>query len=237
MIDERRAEPRYAEQRGVDQRVGVAVSTVIFGLQEHGGRTVLHLPLVRRVREPYLGAWALPGGPLDADESLREAARRTLADTTGLRPSHLEQLYTFGAVHRGGSAGAQDRVVSVVYWALVRTEIAATTRADANVAWFPVEALPPLAFDHDEIVGWAVKRLTAKLEYTRLSHALLPEEFTLGQLREVHEAILGRRLDPANFRRRVEASGTVAPTGAHQAGVRHRPPALYRSTAREELLT
>lgn len=217
-----------------EQPVTVAVSTVIFGLQEHGGRTALHLPLVRRVREPHLGRWALPGGPLHHDESLREAARRNLADTTGLRPSHLEQLYTFGAVDRGGSA---SRVVSIVYWALVRTEVAATTRSDEHVAWFPVDALPPLAFDHDEIVGWAVKRLTAKLEYTQLSHALLPDEFTLGQLREVHEAILGRRLDPANFRRRVEATGTVTPTGAHQAGVRHRPPALYRSTAREELLT
>jgi hypothetical protein len=190
------------------------------------------------VREPYLGRWALPGGPLRADESLREAARRNLADTTGLHPSHLEQLYTFGAVDRGGGdRAAANRVVSIVYWALVRTEVAETTREDEHVAWFPAEALPPLAFDHDEVVGWAVKRLKAKLEYTHLSHALLPEEFTLGQLREVHEAILGRRLDPANFRRRTEATGTVTPTGAHQAGVRHRPPALYRSTAREELLT
>lgn len=216
-----------------EQTVEVAVSTVIFGIQEHKGAAKLHLPLVRRVREPHLGSWALPGGPLRPEESLREAARRNLADTTGLDAAHLEQLYTFGAVDRGGP----QRVVSIVYWALVRTEVAATTREDPHVAWFPAEELPPLAFDHEEIVGWAVKRLKNKLDYTHLSHALLPEEFTLGQLREVHEAILGRRLDPANFRRRTEASGTVRPTGAHQAGVRHRPPALYRSTAREELLT
>jgi 8-oxo-dGTP diphosphatase len=218
-----------------EQPVTVAVSTVIFGLRAHHGEPALHLPLVQRVRAPHLGRWALPGGPLRPDESLRDAARRSLADTTGLDPAHLEQLYTFGAVDRGGTA--VDRVVSVVYWALVRTEEAARTRDDPHVAWFPAEDLPPLAFDHDEIVGWAVKRLRAKLEYTHLSHALLPDRFTLGQLREVHEAILGRRLDPANFRRRVEATGTVAPTGEHQAGVRHRPPALYRSTAREELLT
>ena len=215
------------------QPVAVAVSTVIFGLRETSGATAMHLPLVRRVREPHLGRWALPGGPLHLDESLRDAARRNLAATTGLDPRHLEQLYTFGAVDRG----AADRVVSIVYWALVRTEEAERTVDDANVAWFPAEQLPPLAFDHDEIVGWAVKRLKAKLEYTRLSHALLPEEFTLAELREVHEAILGRRLDPANFRRRVEATGTVTRTGARQAGVRHRPPALYRSTARQELLT
>lgn len=220
-----------------DQPVTVAVSTVIFGLRGHDGEPTLHLPLVQRVRDPHLGRWALPGGPLKADESLRDAARRSLADTTGLDPAHLEQLYTFGAVDRGGATGTADRFVSVVYWALVRTEEAERTIDDPHVAWFPAEDLPPLAFDHDEIVGWAVKRLKAKLEYTHLSHALLPDEFTLGQLREVHEAILGRRLDPANFRRRVEATGTVALTGAHQAGVRHRPPALYRSTAREELLT
>jgi len=216
-----------------DQPVTVAVSTVIFGIQLHDGAAKVHLPLVRRVREPHLGRWALPGGPLRPDESLREAARRNLEDTTGLDAAHLEQLYTFGAVDRGAS----DRVVSIVYWALVRTEVAATTREDPNVAWFPVDALPPLAFDHEEIVGWAVRRLKNKLGYTQISHALLPEEFTLGQLREVHEAILGRRLDPANFRRRMEATGTLTPTGAHQAGARHRPPALYRSTAREELLT
>lgn len=216
----------------------LAVSTVIFGLREHGGAARLHLPLVRRVRDPYLGRWALPGGPLHPDESLRDSARRSLIDTTGLDPQHLEQLYTFGAVDRGGAGGtAPTRVVSVVYWALVRTEEAARTRDDPHVAWFPAEALPPLAFDHEEIIGWAVKRLKAKLEYTRLSHALLPDEFTLAELREVHEAILGHPLDPANFRRHVEASGTVAPTGRHQAGGRHRPPALYRSTAREELLT
>ncbi|MFD1721093.1 NUDIX hydrolase [Amnibacterium endophyticum] len=215
------------------QPVAVAVSTVIFGLREADGEPALHLPLVRRVREPHLGRWALPGGPLAPEESLREAARRNLAATTGLDPRHLEQLYTFGAVDRGGA----ERLVSIVYWALVRTDEADRTLDDVNVAWFPVEALPPLAFDHDEVVGWAVKRLKAKLEYTRISHALLPEEFTLAQLREVHEAILGRRLDPANFRRRVEATGTVTRTGGLQSGVRHRPPALYRSTARQELLT
>ena len=221
-----------------EQAVTVAVSTVIFGLRTHAGGLAVHLPLVRRVREPHLDRWALPGGPLRSDESLRDAARRTLADTTGLDPHHLEQLYTFGAVERGGAGStAHARVVSIVYWALVRTEEAARTRDDPHVAWYPAGALPPLAFDHQEIVGWAVKRLKAKLEYTRLSHALLPDEFTLAELREVHEAILGHPLDPANFRRHVEASGTVAPTGRHQAGGRHRPPALYRSTAREELLT
>lgn len=211
----------------------LAVSTVIFGLKSLDGRPSLHLPLVRRVRAPHLGGWALPGGPLRATESLRDAARRNLAETTGLHPRHLEQLYTFGAIDRGG----ESRVVSIVYWALVRADEAELAGTGENTGWFPAERLPALAFDHDEIVGWALKRLRAKLGYTHISHALLHEEFTLGQLREVHEAILGRGLDPANFRRHAEAAGTVRRTGGYQAGGRHRPPALYRSTAQRELLT
>lgn len=217
----------------------LAVSTVIFGLRgasdgaadAPAGRS-LHLPLVRRIREPYLGRWALPGGPLRASESLREAARRNLRETTGLDARHLEQLYTFGAVER--SPG--DRVVSIVYWALVREEQAARVSTDENTAWFPAEQLPPLAFDHEEIVGWAVRRVKNKIGYTRLAHALLPEEFTLAELREVYEAIWGRELDPANFRRSIESTGTVERTGRFRSGGKHRPPALYRSTAQTELL-
>jgi ADP-ribose pyrophosphatase YjhB (NUDIX family) len=210
----------------------LAVSTVIFGLREQAGTPALHLPLVRRVREPYEGRWALPGGPLRSDESLRDAARRNLAETTGLHPRHLEQLATFGDVHRGG----ERRVVSIVYWALVRAEEADRAQVGENVRWFPAEAATGLAFDHDEIVDHAVRRLRAKLEYTHISHALLPDEFTLAELRGVHEAILGRRLDPANFRRSAETAGTVRATGRVKSGVRHRPPALYRSTAQKELL-
>ena len=215
----------------MDARPTLAVSTVIFAVREHEGAPALQLPLVRRVREPYLGRWALPGGPLEPAESLRESARRTLHDTTGLDPRHLEQLYTFGAVERS----PVDRVVTIVYFSLVRAD-EADLAADENVRWFLADRAQGLAFDHDEIVGWALKRLRSKLEYTGLAHALLPDEFTLADLREVHEAILGRRLDPANFRRRIDASGTVAPTGGHLAGGPHRPPAQYRTTAGEELL-
>ena len=211
----------------------LAVSTVIFGLRQHDDVLQVHLPLVRRVREPYLGRWALPGGPLRTTESLREAARRNLRDTTGLDAKHLEQLYTFGAVERSPA----DRVVSIVYWALVREEQAQTVATGENVRWFPVDSLPPLAFDHEEIVFWAIRRLRNKLEYTRIAHALLPDEFTLTELREVYEAIGRRRLDPANFRRRIEATGTIEPTGRFVSGARNRPPALYRSTAKGELLT
>lgn len=204
----------------------LAVSTVIFALRpdEASGLMTLWLPLVRRIREPYLGQWALPGGWLPVDEELAAAAARTLRETTGLAPKYLEQLYTFGDL--GRSPGT--RVVSVAYWALVQSDEAALAAVGENVQWFPADRLPALAFDHNRIVDYALWRLRTKVEYSRIAHAFLGETFTLAQLRDVHEAVLQKALDPANFRRTVEASGTVVDTGQHLAGTRHRPPRLYR---------
>jgi 8-oxo-dGTP diphosphatase len=206
----------------------LAVSTVIFSLRpsEATGRMALHIPLVRRVRDPYRGQWALPGGPLGADEDLADAARRHLADTTALTPSYLEQLYAFGAPGRG----AAERVVSIVYWALVSQDPALSplVTGDPNVCWFDADDLPALAFDHGTIVDYALWRLRTKMEYSRIAGAFIGEEFTLAQLREVHEAVLGRALDPANFRRMIESSDAVVPTGRVVTGTKHRPPRLYR---------
>lgn len=219
----------------------LAVSTVIFALRAddrfgaQGVVPTLWLPLVRRIREPFEGRWALPGGPLRATEGLADAARRTLGDTTGLAPRYLEQLYAFGDADRSpASATAADtertpaRVVSIVYWALVGSGEAARATVGQNVRWFPADELPPLAFDHNVIVEYALWRLRTKMEYSRIAHALLGETFTLAQLREVHEAVLGRPLDPANFRRAMEASDTLVDTGERLTGTRHRPPKLYR---------
>jgi ADP-ribose pyrophosphatase YjhB (NUDIX family) len=206
----------------------LAVSTVIFALRnddETGGVPQVWLPLVRRIREPFEGRWALPGGPLRVGEDLAYAAARTLNDTTGLTPSYLEQLYAFGDADR--SPGA-ERVVSVVYWALVRSEEAERASVGENVAWFPADDLPELAFDHNVIVEYALWRLRTKMEYSRIAHAFLGERFTLAQLRAVHEAVLGKALDPANFRRTIEASGAVVATDEYLTGTRHRPPRLYR---------
>jgi ADP-ribose pyrophosphatase YjhB (NUDIX family) len=201
----------------------VAVSTVIFSLRRRPGedQPVVVLPLVRRTRDPFEGSWALPGGWLDIAESLDAAASRTLAETTGLAPSFLEQLYAFGAVDR-----SPTRVVSIVYWALVREDVSLTATQE-NVAWFAVADLPQLAFDHNEIVDYALWRLRNKVGYSRIAQGLLADEFTLAQLREVYESILGRRLDPANFRRQVETSGNLIPTDRFRTGS-HRPARLYR---------
>lgn len=210
----------------VHSQATLAVSTVIFALRpdEASGLMTLWLPLVRRIREPHLGQWALPGGWLPADEELAAAAARTLRETTGLAPKYLEQLYTFGDL--GRSLGG--RVVSIVYWALVQSDEAALAAVGENVQWFPADRLPPLAFDHNRIVEYALWRLRTKVEYSRIAHAFLGETFTLAQLRDVHEAVLQKPLDPANFRRMVESSGTVVDTGERVAGAPHRPPRLYR---------
>ncbi len=235
----------------------LAVSTVIFALRASGrygeseADRALWLPLVRRIREPFDGLWALPGGPLEAEQGLAEAATSTLARTTGLAPRYLEQLYAFGDPGRGApsdgapadpadpvSAGAArhaERVVSVVYWALVGDEEARAARIGQNVRWFCADKLPRLAFDHNLIVEYALWRLRNKVEYSRIASAFLGETFTLAQLREVHEAVLGRRLDPANFRRAMETSDALVDTGERLTGARHRPPKLYRYDASVDL--
>src|SRR5699024_9114945 len=183
----------------------LAVSTVIFALRPdpHSARRThpqLWLPLVCRLRDPYDGYWALPGGPLRDEESLSEAAARTLEETTGLRPAYLEQLYAFGDPQRstdqrspaGQRTPGQERVVSIVYWALVGADEAAQARVGQNVRWLAAEQLPQLAFDHNLIVDYALWRLRTKMEYARIAHAFLGETFTLRELREVHEVVLQR---------------------------------------------
>jgi 8-oxo-dGTP diphosphatase len=213
--------------------VSLAVSTVIFALKADTESQVasLWLPLVRRIREPFAGRWALPGGPIDPTEGLEHAAGRHLFDTTALSPTYLEQLYAFGEIER--SLG--DRVVSIVYWALVRSEEAELAAIGENVRWFRADDLPPLAFDHNAIVEYALWRLRTKVEYSRIAHAFLGETFTLAELRHVHEAVLRRALDPANFRRQMESSPAVIATGEHLSGGRHRPPRLYRYDGAVEL--
>ncbi|SFN97079.1 NUDIX hydrolase [Mycetocola miduiensis] len=206
--------------------VSLAVSTVIFALRPHPetGRMTVWMPLVRRIREPFVGKWALPGGPLEPDEDLAESAARTLAETTLLTPQYLEQLYAFGNIDR--SPGG--RVVSIVYWALVRSEEADVAVETENVRWFEADSVPELAFDHNLIVEYALWRLRNKLEYSSIAHAFVGDTFTLSELREVHEAVLQKPLDPANFRRQIEGSGQVVPTEHLQTGGRHRPARLYR---------
>ena len=198
--------------------VDVAVFTVL-------GRA-LHVLLVTLRRGPFVGRWALPGGRVRVDESLDAAASRELAAQTGIGDIYLEQLYTFGSPERDPAG----RVVSVAYVALIahggRFPPRPAGDKYAAVAWRPVRDLPPLAYDHAAVVATAAGRLRAKLEYTNLAYTLLPREFTLGELQEMHEAILGRALDRRNFRKRILTLGLLRPVGRVRRGP-HRPAALH----------
>ena len=217
--------PSVARPAGVEASVVVAV--VIFSIRPTAGRAGLQVLLVRRAVQPFSGYWSLPGGKLWGHEALDEAAWRQLVEKTGLRASYLEQLYTFELC----DVSRQMDAAVVAYYALVRTDGTeiAPGRKTMEAAWFPVVQLPgELAFDNHEILHYALQRLRDKVEYAHVAFQFLPPSFTMAHLRAVYEVILGRRIDPTNFRRRVEATGTIVPTGEIVAGGRHRPPALYR---------
>jgi 8-oxo-dGTP diphosphatase len=193
------------------QTIQVTVDIVVFTVHEQ----TLQVLLIERGIDPFQGLYALPGGFVRAEETLEQAAFRELLEETGTKDVYLEQLYTFGDPHRD----PRGRVVTVAYYALVpndKSPLLAGTDA-AAAAWYPVSALPPLAFDHKRIVEYAVDRLRNKLEYTNVGFQLLPAKFTLGALQALHEAILGKPLDKRNFRRKVLGLGLVKPSKEMQA--------------------
>jgi 8-oxo-dGTP diphosphatase len=222
-------------------RPSVAVDVVLLTVR-NGGIWAL---LARRADHPHRGRWAVPGSFLRIDESLDAAASRVLATKAGLADIFTEQLYTFGAPDRD----PRTRVVAVAYYALVEPSrldrvVSAREAVDLRLARLSVPwpgetggsvgALDDegrelgLAFDHAEILGMAVKRIRGKLDYAPIGFELLPDAFSLRDLRFVHEAILGRALNKDSFRRRIIDRGLVVPTGRRAAGVGHRPPELYR---------
>ncbi|MFK4542054.1 8-oxo-dGTP diphosphatase [Streptomyces tendae] len=192
----------------------------------------LHALLVERGQEPYAGRWALPGGFLLPEESAEAAARRELAEETGLADVtglHLEQLRTYSEPGRD----PRMRVVSVAFAALLPDAPEPHGGGDAAEArWVPYDEARGLAFDHDRILADARDRVGAKLEYTCLATAFCPAEFTLGELRQVYETVWGTALDRPNFRRKVLATpGFVEPVpgAARLTGGRGKPAALYRA--------
>lgn len=203
------------------ERPLVTVDVVIFALR----RDDLQVLLVRRRRWPYREMWAIPGGFVELDEALEAAALRKLEEETGLADVYLEQLYTFGAPRRD----PRDRVITVAYFAVVpATRIVPRTADDAqHVRWCSVNDLPPLAFDHAEILTYALTRLRYKLEYTAVGFELLPEEFTLTELQTAYEIVLGEGLDKRNFRRKILSAGVIEPSSGYRSG-EGRPARLYR---------
>ncbi len=205
------------------ERPSVTVDIVIFTLRNRE----LHLLLVQRRRWPYDGYWALPGGFIEMNESLEQSARRELEEETGLRDVYLEQLYTFGDPGRD----PRTRVISIAYFALVRAdihELRVSEEETTDVRWFPVKQIPAqLAFDHDQILDYALSRLRSKLEYTTLAFQLLPELFSILELKDIYEQILDEKLDKGNFYRKIREAGVLEETEHVREG-RGRPTRLWR---------
>ncbi|HDQ71178.1 MAG TPA: NUDIX hydrolase [Chloroflexi bacterium] len=203
------------------ERPSVTTDVVIFTLQDED----LQVLLIRRKHPPFEGMWATPGGFVNVDESLEEAALRELEEETGVRDVYLEQLYTFGAVDRD----PRGRVITVAYFALIPApDIDPRAGSDAaETRWWSIYDLPPLAFDHDAILSYALERLRYKLEYSAVGFELLPETFTLSELQAAYEIVLGEALDKRNFRRKILRADVIEETGDYRTG-EGRPARLYR---------
>jgi len=200
----------------------VTVDCVVFGLDEQD----LKILLIQRGYEPFKGSWAIPGGFINADESLEQGALRELKEETGVSDVFLEQLYTFGDVHRD----PRRRIVTVAYYALVNLRdhtIKAATDA-SNAAWFGVDDIPKLAFDHARIVETALRRLRGKVRYEPIGFELLPEKFTLTQLQRMYEKILEQDIDKRNFRKKILGMELLKELDEVQVDVAHRAARLYK---------
>jgi len=207
-------------------RPALTVDCVVFGLDDD---TELKVMLIQRRLPPFEEGWALPGGFVQMDESLEDAARRELREETGIERVFLEQLYTFGEVNRDPRA----RVVTVAYYALINlTDHQVRASTDASQAiWWSMSNLPPLAFDHQKILELAFTRLKRKVRYEPIGFELLPQKFTLSQLQKLYETILGTTLDKRNFRKKILKMDLLLELDEVQTDVPHRAARLYQFDA------
>ncbi len=202
-------------------RPALTVDCIIFGLDKKD----LKVLVIKRGIDPYAGKWALPGGFVDMEEDLRTAALRELEEETGVKDVFIEQLYTFGQPNRD----PRGRVISVAYYALVNLNehpINASSDAD-DASWFKIDEMPPLAFDHENILNVALKRLRGKVVYQPIGFELLPKKFTLTQLQQLYETVLGVEINKRNFRTKILKMDILEQL-ERQQGVSHRPAYLYQ---------
>jgi 8-oxo-dGTP diphosphatase len=212
------------------EQPGITVDLVIFTVND----AKLKVLLVKRAEEPFAGSWSIPGGFLQIGESLEEAAIRVMKDKTGVKEVYLEQLYTFGAPDRDPRA----RVITVTYFALIpwKDLLQPESKKVIDLTWQPVDTLPGLAFDHTEILTYAVNRLRAKAGYSNIVYGLLPDQFRLSDLQKIYEIIINKKLDKRNFRKRMLATGLLKETGKKDISGAHRPAMLYKFKKKEVVI-
>ncbi len=206
-----------------------SIDCVIFGFEDGE----LKILLIERNEEPFKDWRALPGKLIKQEESVDDAAERILYELTGLRDLHMEQFHTFGEVHRH----PQGRVITVAYYALLRLtghkELKPVTQFARKAFWHPVSELPKLAFDHSEIFTRSLNKVRRRLSYQPIAFELLPEKFTLTQLQVCYEAILNKKLDKRNFRKKMLSYGFLKPLLEKQKGVSYRAAKLYKFDRRK----
>lgn len=209
----------------------LAVDTMIFAIRD-GKLCVL---LLQIGTGPYKNKWALPGGIVQINETLDQAAQNVLAKKAGIKGLHLEQLYTFSGIKRD----VRGRVVSVAYFALVDSDKFSIVTMDHYIAieWREISKLPLMAFDHKEMIDYGAGRLRAKIEYSNIVYGLLPKEFTLTEMQSVYEAIIGNPIDKRNFRKKIFSLNILIETNRERTGQKNRPAKLYRFKKRKLVFT
>jgi len=203
--------------------IRLAVDAVVFGYDPKDGISVL---LIKRKYDPFQGKWAIPGGLVLENESLETAVERELEEETGVKVDYLEQLYTFGEVNRD----PRNRVVAVAYYGLVKKSdfhlYASTDAEDAK--WFNWDELPPVAFDHSEILDTAIKRLRGKIRYEPIGFELLDDKFPFSDLHKLYQAILGVDLDRRNFKKKFLQLDLLTELDEKISEGKGRPGSLFR---------
>ena len=206
-------------------KVWVSVDCIIFGFDE-GKLKVL---IGRRQMDPGRGEWSLYGGFVAADESIDDAASRTVAELTGLNNLYMRQVGAFGSIDRDPG----ERVISIAYYALINvSHYDERLRLDHGVEWINVEELPKLYSDHNEMVRKALKLMRQKLRTEPVGFRLLPDLFTLTQLQKLYEAVNGEVLDKRNFRKRIKEMDFIEKTELIDKSGSKRGAFLYRFNRR-----
>ena len=201
----------------------VTTDCVIFGFD--GVR--IKVLLIERGVEPYKGKWALPGGFMKIDESADECARRELEEETGLKAASVEQFHTFTDVNRD----PRERVITIAYYALVKLSEVYGGDDASKAQWFSEEDIPSLAFDHDRILRMALNRLKERICFEPIGFELLPEVFTMPELQNLYEAILGVKFDRRNFYNKMLKLGILTEAEQRLATTPRRTPTKYRFNA------
>ncbi|MBP9883648.1 MAG: NUDIX hydrolase [Chitinophagales bacterium] len=200
-----------------------SVDCVIFGFDDEE----LKVLLVERNEPPFKSWKAIPGNLVFDQENIDDAAERVLYELTGLRNIFLEQFYSFGSIDRH----PQGRVITVAYYSIIKRNdngLHPVSGYAKTAYWWPADRIPKLAFDHNEIVEKALQTLRHKISYEPIGFELLPEKFTLTQLQHIYEAILQKRIDKRNFRRKMLSYGLLTELNQKQKGVSHRAASFFK---------